>query len=432
MAGALSGGADDDGQSTLNDYMMMQAMAGGATPGAAAQQKARTATGGGASSSPAASTGGALTAAMGGDNISGGAAPAQGGSTPLELNSPQEWRDLQLLESARGLMNSPHTGRLEEGVGNMYTNLADVQQKHMAMNAAAKAKLAEIQANMDAKKEISEGQNQSREDIANIMVGKNAMTNLTPDEIKEAGLAPGTVAQRNRFGNVHVVQSPPASQRVLTGYDNNGQAQYADPGAALTPKLRSDYQEYLRQSNQAVPQLENMMNTLQPPDGSAGPQSALGVSGLGERAARGSIGQAANLMGKRDVIAPDDATVRTKMEQLNALLRPTLLADPRAQSAHLTAKDINDMLPDPDSWTGSIDDAMTKYGAVHDAITKRQGEYSDILTGKTQITDQGSGKAKGGGSDATLQHAKDAIAAGADPAKVKARLKEMGVDASGL
>lgn len=299
-----------------------------------------------------------------------------------QVGSDQEWRDLDLLEQARGFVTAPHTGSITEGLANSISNSANVASERMKANMQMRARLQEIEAQKELQMPLLHEQMESRKDIARIMAGKNAQTPLTPEEVHGMGLAPGTVATKNAFGQVKVVQQPPAAQRVMTGMGADGQPVYADPGAAMTPKMRTDVQEYLRQSGQALPQLKSMIDTLNSDDV---PTGGIGMSGYAERMGRATIGQAANAMGYKDVIGPEGAKLRNNMAQLNALLRPTLQADPRSQSAHLKPEEVDDMLPNEDHIGVSLDDARTKYGNLYQHLMDRRNEYQNLLGGQQTL-----------------------------------------------
>lgn len=364
MAGPLSDNGD------INDYMMLKQMAGNNPPQAA----------------PMADTPPALPRANG-DNISGNDRGALSAATtngmPPSATSPQEWRDLQLLETARGLASTPHTGHAAEGVQNMYANLAGVAEKQLTANAVMRAKMAEIGAAKDAEIEKGRQANQAKVDVANIMAGKNSQTNLDPDEIEEMGLPPGTVATRNKFGQIHVIHSPPASQQQMTGYDDQGKPTYAQPGAVLTPKVRSDMQTYLKNSESALPKLDEQIARMEGPDNS---QTSLGVTGKLEDWANATAGQAAGLMGRKKPFFEHDTIARNNLKQLNELLMPALTTDPR--SSHMSRVEISGMLPSL-GMGEDAGDALTKLKTIRATMKQRRDEYADQLKGQSSITDTG-------------------------------------------
>lgn len=369
MAGALP---DDNGSQALSDYVEMQQLM---------QQR------GSQQPSGALPTNSSDESDI--DQISGGS---------------QQWRDLQLLEAARGLSTAPHTGRMEEGWGNMLTNLSGVQQKHMAMDANIRSKMAQIEAQNQAKMAQIAETAAGREDVANIMTGARTFRTLSPDEVKAAGYAPGTIVQANRFGQQHVVQSPPSNQRMLTGYDDNGQPKYADPGEALAPQMRTAYQDYLRKANQSLPQMEDLISKLENPESS----TAVGLPGTVERALEATAGQ-------KGAVAPQDLALRTQMSHFNSMAHSLLQADPRNQAmGHAAIQEMMEDLPDPDSMWESRDKSLAKLKQFRDNMKERMGQYEGALRGEAPLTSGsplgGMGGSSGAGSFDTGE-ATDALSA---------------------
>lgn len=313
------------------------------------------------------------------------AASADAGGDAMNTYDPKEVRNLQLLEAARGYLQPTHTGSFGESLGNAVGNVATVSAAQMKQNATARAAMAKQQLIENARIQAATIGKEKGEDVAHILAGANTWKTLSPDEAKQIpGYAPGDVWQQNMRGQLQKKSSAPANQRVLTGYDKDGNASYADPGAALTPKLRSDYQEFLRQSNQVLPDLQKMVDHLNSDDVATG---GIGATGYVERTLRGTVGQGLNAMGYKDVIGPEGATLRNNMSSLNALLRPVLQADPRSQAAHIGKEEIDDLLPNPDHIGVGLDDARTKYGGALKRLQERTGEYSQVLKGRSDITE---------------------------------------------
>lgn len=398
MAGALS----DSDNGDMNDYLLMKQVESGSMPG---QQSApplgppTTVADSGMGGAPLPVPTGGISG--GGNNISGNDPGAARGalSTPgmQPAASPQEWRDLQLLEAARGMATAPHTGRAAEGLQNEYTNLADVAHQQLVANAAMRAKIAEIQAAKEADISKNKDTVQGRIDVANIMAGKNSQEQLTPDEISDMGLPPGSVASRNKFGQIHVIHSPPASQQELTGYDANGNATYAQPGAVLTPKIRSDMQGYMRSTEGTLPKLNDMISTMQDPKNNV--QSALGVSGSGEEVLNATAGQVASAFGRKTPLFPQDTELRQNLAQLNEQLAPAISADPRM--SHLSREEVHAMLPSL-GHSESAGEALTKLKTIRDTMQQRRAEYGEQLQGKNSISDTSHDSEGSGGSSGTF------------------------------
>lgn len=363
--------------------------------------------------------------------------------------SPQEMRDLQLLAEIKGLNTGNHNGSSSSQYGEVAGNELGVATEAMKQNALMRSRLAQIQANKSAAIRIAEENIQGRTDVAHVMAGKNAERLLSDDELKEAGLPPGTSAAVNNFGKIRVIHSPPASQQQLTGFGTDGKPQYADPGAALTPAMRTSVQTYLRQANQVTPQLNTLIGDLE--GGKSG--SSMGVTGMGERALEGTAGQVAGMFGRTKPLFPKDADLRTRMEQFNELATPALEADPRHQAMGADAKEhIAKMLPNPDSWHTDVGTSLTQLKALRDQMTARSSEYNAMLRGQglTNNTPADTGlssspnlppSARGLATPANpeqaqaaviRQHAQDAISRGADPAAVAKQAKDkFGIDISG-
>jgi len=405
MAGALSGGGNGD----MDDYVMASMSGQMDNEG-----------------------GGALSAGQTSDAID-----YQGQSAA----SPQELRNLQLLAEMRGLNTGTHNGSSTSQYGEMLSGDLSVAQEAMKQNALFRARLAEIQANKSMQERIAEKQIAGRSDVARIMAGKSQETLLSDDDLKNAGLPPGTTAAVNPFGKIRVIHSPPASQQMLTGFDDSGKPTYAPPGAALTPAMRTSVQTYLKGSQQVLPQLDSLITDLS--SGKAG--SAMGLSGIGERAIESTVGQVADLNGRTKAIFPKDAALRTRMEQLNELAAPTLEADPRIAAMGEKRHDaIQKMLPDPDSWHTDVGESLTKLKQLRDQLKSRNSEYSSMLKGEGLVTDDNKSASRGMSGTSAIkspptpsqineemvrQHAAEAIANGKDPASVAKLAKERyGVD----
>lgn len=366
----------------------------------------------------------------------------------FDSQSPQETRDLQSLAFAKGMMAPMHTGApLLEGYGNVASNEYNATMEHVKQNGLLRAKLAAINAQDLSRQQINQANIEGKTAIAKIMAGKTAEQLMSDDEVADAGFPPGTVAAVNNFGKVRVLHKPPVSQQMLTGFDDSGKPQYADPGAALTPQVRTSAQNYLRQSAQLAPQLDDLISKV----GSS--QTALGVSGAAERGLNATVGQVKNLVGISGAIAPKDTKLQNQMELFNESALPVLEADPRHQAMGAKARDelIQGMLPDPDSWHTDAGTAVQKLKDLKAQIGQRRALYSSMLGGKGLTNppdgqDDGisiSGNASSGdlpppsnpsqiNENMIRQHAQDAIARGANPDIVAKRAKaQYGIDIGG-
>lgn len=357
-----------------------------------------------------------------------------------QSTSPQEMRDLQTLAYVKGLNQPTRTGSSNESFDNAIGGQYQALAEHVKQNAAMRLKLAAIAASKNMQMQQAEKEIQGKKDVATIMAGKNAEHLLSDAEIQDAGLPPGTSAAVNNFGKVRVIHSPPAAQQMLTGFDGSGKPQYADPGAALTPQMRTSIQDYLKQANQVKPQLQQLMQDMQTP----GAQTSMGGTGKLERGANAIVGQIGNLIGARDSknpMFPKDTALNDRMKKLNELAMPVLEADPRHQALGGKAKEeLEDMLPEPESWGLDPGTAHTKYKDLMDMLNTRSDEYNAMLKGHG-LTNAPSNE--GGDLPAPptpkqldqqtiMQHAREAIANGKDPAAVaKAAKDRYGVDING-
>ena len=375
------------------------------------------------------------------DDTSSAGALSSGGAdeNPTHYNniqaaSPQEMRDLQALAYTKGMLAPKHTGAtMLEGLGQAAENKYALALENMKENAALRQKLAAIATSKNLQKQIAEAQIQGRTDVAKIMAGKSAERLLSDDELKEAGLPPGTSAAVNNFGRIRVLHTPPSAQQMLTGYDDQGKPQYAAPGAALTPAMRSSYQMYLRNANQVKPQLKQLLQDLN----STKSQTSMGIAGGAERLINSTVGQAANLTGLADTPAPffpKDTALRDRMEKFNEMALPLLEADPRHQAMGIKGKEaLGEMLPEPDSSWQDVGTARTKLQSLYDQINSRSDEYNAALKGQglTDNTPTPPTASSGGEVDEAMirRHAKEAIANGKDPLAVAKKAKEQfGID----
>jgi hypothetical protein len=359
--------------------------------------------------------------------------------------SPQELRDMKSLAYAKGMLAPTWSGNsVGEGLRNATNNEYQLAVDHAKMNGVLRARLAAVAAEQASRERIAQAEIAGKSNVATIMAGKNAERQLSDQEIQEMGLPPGTTAGINNFGRVRVIHSPPAAQQMLTGVDKDGKPQYASPGNAVTPAFRTNAQTYLRQAAQVGPDLDSLIDNL-----SEHP-SAMGAAGLGERALESTVGQLAGHFGRTKPLFPQDAALRTQMEQFNEKALPLLQADPQHQAAGIHNRDeLMKLLPDPDTYHTDVGTALTQLKQLRDQTRSQVGMYNNILSGKgiTASAPGDPGISLPGNSPDNVptppnpsqideamvrQHAKDAIAKGADPSLVAKRAKEQyGIDLGG-
>lgn len=383
------------------------------------------------------------------------------GASGAESASPQDMRNLKMLAYAKGMMAPMHTGApLLEGYGNVASNELALANEHMKMNAQLRAKLAAINASKSASERISQEQIEGRNEVAKIMAGKNAETLLSDDDLQQAGLPPGTTAATNAFGKIRVIHSPPATQQMLTGFDGEGKPMYAAPGAALTPAVRSQYQTFLKNSQSVAPMLDDLIERTDP-DQHPDAQSAMGASGTGERLINATVGQGAQLLGmKKGNFFKDDTKLRDDTNKFNELAMSALSNHPvYAGMGQHARDDIKGLLPDMDAHGADLGTVHQKLVDFKNQLTPRiseaqmalkgqgmtnQGGNQQIPSGQPDVSIQSMGDyspQSGRGQlpnpptpqqidvDMVVQHARAAIAAGADPKAVAKRAKDKyGID----